>query len=152
MHIPIKVDYGVRALVDLAMHGEGDPIRATEIAGRTAIPEPYLAQVLHALSRSGLVRGHRGPQGGHVLALEPSKIKLSMVMASLGSGDNLVGCLDDINMCIHVQSCAQREVWRSVELAVFEILDSTTVADLAERSRQIQSEQRGLKPEKVAAV
>ena len=152
MHIPIKVDYGVRALVDLALHADDEPIRATEIAARTAIPEPYLAQVFHAMSKFGLVRSHRGPQGGHALALVPAKIKLSMVMACLGGTDNLVGCLDDDTMCIHVPACAQREVWRSVEQAVFAILDSTTIADLAQRTRQIESEKRARQPDQVAAI
>ncbi len=44
MHIPVKVDYGVRALVDLALHAEDQPIRASDIARRTRIPEPYLAR------------------------------------------------------------------------------------------------------------
>ena len=46
MYIPIKVDYGVRALVDLAVNGTDGPVRASEIAKRTVIPEQYLAQVL----------------------------------------------------------------------------------------------------------
>ncbi len=37
MHIPIKVDYGVRALVDLARNTGDSPVRATEIAARAAI-------------------------------------------------------------------------------------------------------------------
>ncbi|MCH8108796.1 MAG: Rrf2 family transcriptional regulator, partial [Chloroflexi bacterium] len=80
MHIPIKVDYGVRALVDLAQYGEDGPVRASEIASRTAIPEPYLAQVLHALSKYQIIKSQRGPQGGHSLAMEPSDIRLSVVM------------------------------------------------------------------------
>ena len=48
MHVPIKVDYGVRALVDLAMYGsDGKSLRSAEISERTAIPNAYLAQVLH---------------------------------------------------------------------------------------------------------
>ncbi len=135
MHVPVKVDYGVRALVDLAMHRNEAPVRARDIAGRTMIPEPYLAQVLHALGRAGMVRAQRGPQGGHTLAQEPEEIRLSTVMNLLGSPDNLVACLDDLSACVCVPSCAQREVWQEVELAVHRILDSRTIGDLAERSR-----------------
>ena len=84
MYIPIKVDYGVRALVDLALYGAGGPVRASEIAKRTVIPEQYLAQVLHTLNKSGFTGSHRGPRGGHFLAMEPSDIRLSNVMMSLG--------------------------------------------------------------------
>ena len=61
MYIPIKVDYGVRALVDLALYGAGGPVRASEIAKRTVIPEQYLAQVLHTLNKNGFTGSHRGP-------------------------------------------------------------------------------------------
>ena len=139
MHIPIKVDYGVRALVDLALHGDKGPVRTADIAGRTVIPEQYLAQVMLALGKSGLVRSQRGPQGGHALAMDPSEIRLSMVMACLGGEETLVGCLGDTSACIHVPSCAQREVWQSVEQAVFKLLDEATVGDLAERTRALKS-------------
>ena len=146
MHIPIKVDYGVRALVDLAMDTTDSPVRAADIARRTAIPEQFLAQVLHTLSRSGFVKSQRGPTGGHSLAIEATEIRLSEVVVALGGPDTPVGCLDDTNMCIHVPACAQREVWRSVADAVFKILNSTTIADLADRTRVVTSAVGGNSP------
>lgn len=137
MHIPIKVDYGVRALVDLAMDTSDNPVRAADIARRTAIPEQFLAQVLHTLSRQGIVKSQRGPAGGHSLATDAADIRLSEVVAALGGPDTPVGCLDDTKMCVHVPACAQREVWRSVADAVFQILNSTTIADLAIRTKEV---------------
>jgi Rrf2 family protein len=139
MHIPIKVDYGVRALVELGLSGSEEPMRAADIARRTNIPEQFLAQVLLSLGRAGIVRGQRGPNGGHTLAMEPDDIRLSMIMTHLGAGDTLVGCLDDINSCVQFRSCAQREVWASVSDAVFQILDSTTVGDLIRRTRAVEA-------------
>ena len=138
MHVPLKVDYGVRALVDLGLYGNGGSIRAVEIASRTGIPEAYLAQVLLGLNKAGLVRSLRGPQGGHSLAKEASNIRLSTVMACLGGPDTLVQCIRDTSLCVHVPTCAQREVWLSIEKSVFTILDTTTIADLVERTRHIE--------------
>jgi len=147
MYIPIKVDYGVRALVDLALNGADGPVRASDIAGRAAIPEQYLAQVLHALSKSGFTRSQRGPHGGHFLAKAPSEIRLSGVMASLGGSETPVACLSDNAICIHSQCCAQQEVWRAVAEAVFAILDSTTIEDLVKRTPiQPESESNGASP------
>ncbi len=137
MHVPIKVDYGVRALVDIAQHSDNGPVRAAEIAKRMAIPEPYLAQVLYALRKNHIVRSQRGPQGGHLLAMEASAIRLSDVMACLAGPETLVACLDDAQMCVHAPACAQREVWRDVAEAVFNILRSTSIADLVARTREI---------------
>ena len=130
MYIPIKVDYGVRALVDLAQNGTEGPVRASEIARRTVIPEQYLAQVLHTLNKSGFTDSRRGPRGGHFLAMEPSDIRLSAVMMCLGGMDAPVACLADNSICIHSSCCAQQEVWRTVAEAVFNILNSTTIEDL----------------------
>ena len=140
MYIPIKVDYGVRALVDLALNGAEGPVRASEIAKRTVIPEPYLAQVLHTLHKSGFTSSQRGPRGGHYLAMEPSEIRLSSVMLSLGAMETPVACLTDNTICIHSPACAQREVWKSVAEAVFNILDSTTIEDLV-NSTPVRPEQ-----------
>ena len=101
MYIPIKVDYGVRALVDLALNGNEGPVRASEIAKRTVIPEQYLAQVLHTLNKSGFTGSQRGPRGGHFLVMDPSNIKLSSVMMSLGGTETPVACLADNTICVH---------------------------------------------------
>ena len=43
MRIPMKVDYGVRALVELAMHyGEGQ-VQTSEIAAKQGIPSRILS-------------------------------------------------------------------------------------------------------------
>ena len=145
MHIPMQVDYGVRALIDLAEHrGEG-PVRAAEVAGRQSIPEPYLAQVLHTLQKRGVTRSQRGPQGGHTLAREPSEISMGMVMDYLGANQTLVGCLDDAGSCNRSPGCTQLPVWHEVEMAMRKVLDATTIADLAERGRALD----GRKPDEI---
>ena len=133
MHIPIQVDYGVRALVDLAEHQEEGSVHTAEIAGRKGIPEAYLARVLHTLQKSGFVKSQRGPHGGHSLAKAPSEISMDMVMDYLGGTQTLVTCLNDAGNCGQSPSCGQREVWRDVEDAVRNVLDSTSIADLVHR-------------------
>jgi Rrf2 family protein len=139
MHIPIRVDYGVRALVDLAEHGGDGAVRSADVARRKAIPEPYLVQLLHTLRKGGLVRSQRGPQGGHSLAIDPADIRLSMVMECLEGAEAVVRCLEDAASCIHVSCCAQRDVWRAVQEAIYGILDSTSIADLVKRTAEIQA-------------
>jgi len=134
MHIPMQVDYGVRALVDLAAHANEGTVRAAEIAGRQSIPEPYLERVLHTLQKHGLTRSQRGPLGGHSLAMDASEITMGAVMRYLGAPLALLGCLDDAGSCDRSPACGQRSVWRDVELAIQQVLDATTIADLAGRA------------------
>lgn len=76
MRVSSRVDYGVRALFDLACNGGSAPVQSREIAQRQGIPEPYLHQLLGALNRGGLVRSSRGPSGGHRLTQAPDAVTL----------------------------------------------------------------------------
>ena len=133
MHVPMQVDYGVRALVELATRREQGLVRASEIAERQSIPESFLAHVLHSLQRNGLTVAQRGPQGGHGLAVEPGAITMGMVMRYLDGPQSLMSCLDDAGCCDRSPECGQRSVWLDVEEAMWRVLDSTTIADLVER-------------------
>ena len=133
MRIPMKVDYGVRALVELARrHGDG-PVQTAEIASKQGIPEAYLNQLLTTLHKSGFIRSRRGPQGGHVLARDPMQIDLGSVMAKLEGTNPPLDCFTEPSECQLSSNCAQMEVWRAVEEAVHAVLSTTTVGDLANR-------------------
>ena len=131
MRIPMKVDYGVRALVDLAQHASETPVRSAEIAQRQHIPEPYLDQVLTTLNKFGFIRSRRGPRGGHLLARDPADITLSDVVETLEGRTAPLDCLVDADECVLSGSCTQRDIWRGVEQAVQQVLDATTIGALA---------------------
>jgi Rrf2 family transcriptional regulator, cysteine metabolism repressor len=83
MRLSSKTDYGLRALIDLALHASGMPVQSHDIATRQGIPESYLNQLLILLRRAGLIRSLRGPQGGHQLARPPRAISIADVVAAL---------------------------------------------------------------------
>ena len=131
MRIPMKVDYGVRALVDLAQSTADGPVRTADVARRQHIPEPYLDQVLTTLNKFGFIRSRRGPGGGHVLARDPRDIALSEVVATLEGRTAPLDCIVDEDECVLSGTCSQREIWRGVEDAVQRVLEGTTVWELA---------------------
>ena len=137
IRIPMKVDYGVRALVELALHYGGEQIQTSEIAYKQGIPEAYLDQLMTALNRFGFVASRRGPRGGHQLAMDPRDIDLSMVMRTLDSNSSPLDCLISPDDCVFSESCAQQEVWKSVEEAVQRLLSGITLADLANRQHDL---------------
>ena len=140
MRIPMKVDYGVRALLELAIHYGQGQIQTSEIAYRQGIPEAYLDQLMSALNKVGFVRSRRGPQGGHALAMEPEDINLGMVMSTLEKNTSPLDCFIYPNDCIFSDSCAQQEVWKLVEETVQNVLSNITLADLAQRQRHFDSQ------------
>ncbi|MDO8672973.1 MAG: Rrf2 family transcriptional regulator [Dehalococcoidia bacterium] len=139
MKISMKSDYAVRAMTDLALHlGEG-PVQSADIAARQGIPEPYLDQLLTILRKAGLIRSIRGPQGGHILARPAEEIKLSEVIVVLEGSFAPMYCVDEATSCERSGTCVQREIWKSVKEATQELLQSTTIHDLAQRELRQQS-------------
>lgn len=133
MKIPMRVDYGVRALVELALHYGDGPVQTAEIAAKQGIPVAYLDQLMASLNRFGFVVSRRGPRGGHALASPPGDINLSMVMSKLDANSSPLDCLINPHDCALSDCCAQQEVWKSVEEAILDLLSNITLADLADR-------------------
>lgn len=72
-------EYALRAVVHLAFHMPN--ARTTdEIATATQVPRAYLAKVLQALVRSGIVVSQRGVKGGVSLAKKPSELSILEVV------------------------------------------------------------------------
>ena len=140
MKVPMRVDYGVRALVELADHYGSRPVQTAEIATRQAIPQAYLDQLLTILHKYGLITSRRGPSGGHMLAKNPSEISLWMVMSTLEGNTPSMDCLIAPNECTLSVCCPQRSIWQTVDEAIQDLLSSTSIADLLDRQHQMAAE------------
>ena len=135
MRVSMKVDYGVRALIDLAQNYNKGPIQTSEIARRQGVPEPYLDQLLTTLRKSGLIHSRRGPQGGHTLAKEPHVITLGEVIGTLEGSLHTIDCLDGTYECSLAGSCSQQEVWRDIDSLTRNLLNATTIGTLAAKQK-----------------
>ena len=76
MRLSTRGEYGLLALVDLALFSSGGPIQSKQIAERQGIPKQYLDQLMMDLKKAGLVLSLRGRQGGYQLARPASTISL----------------------------------------------------------------------------
>jgi Rrf2 family cysteine metabolism transcriptional repressor len=138
MKISTKGEYGIRAMLYIAMKGEQGPVTSHEIAEHQGIPEPYLRQILAVLSKDRLIQSNRGPQGGHVLGRPAAQITLRHIMVTLEGQTTAIDQILALPCTIDVgtQFCAIREVFLEVKKAVERIL-STTLEELVRRQRQI---------------
>lgn len=136
--VSTRGDYASRALLSLALHGdEGGPTSVRDIAERTALPQPYLEQILLALKGAGLVRSKRGVGGGYVLARPPAEIALSEILAAV-DGPIVVGDFGEPHAdgaCDHEGQCVLLAVWADVGETMRRLLEQLSLADLASMSR-----------------
>ena len=64
MKISTRGRYALRTMVDLAQHSGEGLVTLKDVAARQELSQKYLEQIVTQLSRAGLVKGTRGPQGG----------------------------------------------------------------------------------------
>src|SRR5437588_11601488 len=135
MKLTMKGDYGLRAMLDMAMYYGQGPIESADIARRQYIPEQYLDQILMALRKEGLVKSVRGPKGGHMLAKSLSQITMAQVMQALEGYVPPMECVRNPDFCKLSPGCALREVWQEVDAMSQQILIFTNIEELTQRHR-----------------
>ncbi|MDA0301837.1 MAG: Rrf2 family transcriptional regulator [Chloroflexi bacterium] len=139
VRLSTKGDYGVRALIELALHeGEG-PVQRSEIAARRQIPESYLDHLLAQLRRDGFVRSTRGPGGGHELARPSAEVRLLDVLESLEGSLAPLACLDAPEPGAEAV-CGQEWVWQEIYDHMRAKLASVSIADLVAHEREHERE------------
>lgn len=84
MRLSTRGEYGLLALVDLALFSGGRPLQAKQIAERQGIPKQYLDQLMMDLKKAGLVVSLRGRQGGYQLARPANTITLWEAISTFG--------------------------------------------------------------------
>ncbi len=131
MRISIKIDYALRAMVELAASQEDSPVKAETIGKRQDIPAKFLLAIMNELRRAHFVRSQRGHDGGYLLARSPKEITLADVMRAVEGP--LANVHDDSLSEIDYPGAAAglKDVWKAVRTSLRSVLETTTVADLA---------------------
>ena len=135
MKLSTVTRYSLRALSDLAhfeSQGEQKPVTAGDIARRQDIPPSYLEQLFVKLRRGRLVRSVRGAQGGYVLARPAEEITVAEVVRALGESIAFGDC-QTAEGCQNTSECPTYGLWQKLKGSVDEVLESTTLKDLAKK-------------------
>ena len=141
MNISTKGRYGLRAMVDIAVHSFGDYIPLKIIAERQSISENYLEQVFSILRKAKLVKSARGSQGGYTLSTEASKITVGEVLRILEGDLNITGDDDGVSgLDNNIKVCIDTIVWQEVNKQINKVMDSVTLQDLVEKYKSLNSE------------
>ena len=84
-------EYALRAVACLARR-PGEPMTTQQIAVASRVPAGYLAKILQALARAGIVSGQRGLGGGFLLARRPDQLTLLDVVRVADGSRRITTC------------------------------------------------------------
>jgi Rrf2 family protein len=131
VRVSAKVDYALRAAVELASAPGGAPVKAEAIAGAQDIPRKFLDNILQTLRHAGIVDSRRGPEGGHLLARPASEITVADVMRALEGPLANVGGRPPESLEYEGPATALRDVWVALRVSLRDVLERVTIEDIA---------------------
>ena len=127
-------DYGYLGMLYLARQPKNRVVRISEISENEGIPEKFLAKIFQNLTRSGLVRSHRGAKGGFSLGKPAQKISIKELLECVQGPIHLSRCLSSASDCDRKKNCELRKLWLEGQDFLDQILMKSTLADLASHS------------------
>lgn len=141
MRVSTRGEYGIRALLDLALHyGEG-PIPLKAVAQRQKISEHYLEQLMSTLRKASLVVSVRGAQGGYQLAAPPQELRVGDALRALEGplepravADEPAGSGPE-----QVPFYGTRALWQILTEQLNDTLDGLTLDDLCRKGAELQA-------------
>jgi Rrf2 family protein len=131
MRISAKADYAVRAVVELAA-AEGDkPVKAERVATAQQIPLNFLENILGELRHAGIVRSHRGAEGGFRLAKPANEVTVADVIRAVeGPLASVRGGPPEDAEYSGAATTLPR-VWIAVRANLRRVVENVTIADIA---------------------
>jgi Rrf2 family protein len=123
-------DYGVFGVIYLAKQPRGKIVSLSEVSKAENIPEKFLAKIFQSLTRSGLIRSHRGAGGGFSLARPANKITVKELLESIQGPIYFTKCLSNLYDCDRKEICKLRNLWKKAQDYSMKILTQKTLADL----------------------
>jgi Rrf2 family protein len=129
VRVTAKVDYAVRALLELAVANDG-PVKGERIAQAQEIPLKFLENILIDLRHANLVRAQRGADGGYWLARPPGEVTLGEIIRAVEGP--LASVRGEPPEDVKYTGAAEnlRTVWVAVRASLRAVVDELTLADV----------------------
>lgn len=131
MKLSTKGRYGVKAMVELAIHFCDKPMSIKNISENQKISEYYLEQLFSSLRKAGLIKSIRGAGGGYILNDKPENITIYAILEVLEGPVEISTCLDT-DCCNNIDCCATRVVWKKIKNSIDEVTKSITLQDIVD--------------------
>jgi Rrf2 family protein len=140
MKLSAKADYAVRAVLVLAAHEGARPLKGELVARAQDLPLKFVENILGELKHAGVVASQRGPEGGYRLAVPASEISIADVIRIVDGPIAAVAGVRPDEVTYPPGAEALPGVWLEARGMLRSVLQTTTFADLVERSRVLSGQ------------
>ncbi|MBI1837257.1 MAG: Rrf2 family transcriptional regulator [Flavobacteriia bacterium] len=130
-----KTKYAIHALTYLAQKDASNPTLIVEIAKEANIPRKFLETILLDLKKSGMVGSRMGKGGGYFIRVNPSEMKLSLIIRLFNGPIAMLPCAslnyyEKCEECTDEVTCGLRHVMAEVRDETLKILENKSIQDI----------------------
>ena len=129
-------EYGIRAMLYLALQNADHPIQVKQIARDLRIPLPFLSKIVHTLARNGLIESHKGPGGGVALAHRPTDVTLLQVVEVIDGLGLFTACALGLPNCTDDFPCPLHEQWGKLRAGIHTMLAGRTLSEVTDQLKK----------------
>lgn len=130
MRISAKVDYAVRAAIELAGADSEEPLKGDAIAEAQGIPLKFLENILGELKHHGIVGSRRGAHGGYWLHRPPEEITLADIVRAVEGPLATVRGEGAEDLEYKGEAVALQKVWVALRANLRAVMEQVTIADV----------------------
>jgi len=140
MKLSTKGEYGLLAIIDLALHSHKGPVQSFQIAERQSIPKQYLDQLMLTLKKAGLVESSRGRQGGYQLARAASTISILEIITALEGPIENVNFIGKEPLSRNTARDILRSLWSNLFSNTVEVLRTKTLEEVCDQHQKMENQ------------
>jgi Rrf2 family transcriptional regulator, iron-sulfur cluster assembly transcription factor len=128
----VGCEYGIRALTKLA--GDvpaGRFCLLRDILEGIDLPQHFVGKIFQTLVRAEILVSAKGRGGGFALKRPPHEITLRQIVEAIDGTQRISRCILGFAICSDEQACPQHDHWKTIRVQIDQLLNTTTLADLA---------------------
>ena len=135
MKFNTKTRYGIRTMMEIALHGSHKGVLQKDISKNQGISFKYLDQIIASLKAAGLITNIKGKKSGYALTRPAAEITIYDIHKAFEPDITIVDCLSEMIDCTSEHYCAPRDLWEGLNKKIIEYLKNYTLQALAEKQR-----------------
>ncbi len=119
-------------MVQLAVKSPDEYMAVRRISSELDISFHFLTKIFQQLSRAGLLRSYRGPNGGVKLSKPASNISLREIVVAIEGPDLFTECVLGLPDCGEDKPCPLHDSWAHVRKELIQMLEDRSLSQIGE--------------------
>lgn len=128
-----SAEYAIRAVFYISKRSYvGERVNLKDIAAKIQSPEAFLGKILQELSKKGIIKSIKGPNGGFFITESEMQTSLFDVVKAIDGNSLFVGCGIGLSQCSEKHPCPMHHKFKEIRNELRDMLKSTTLVDFNE--------------------